>query len=375
MQPIPIQAVFPEVNKELPRNCCNRNGAELKTNFVPIMTSETVERQQSFWAVTLEEARELHLDGILDATAYLLAIVKAHGAAGWKWAIDVKAFCEEWGFTERTFYRAKSILERKKRISWEKRNRNIISWRSQQLNDKSEAPNPDSSKAQPTVAEKMPQITMTLPQLTFPLTTTATSLPLIAFKLPIVTEEKPETIDTKEIEPPPKSIPDQSQKNFKSPTTTDSNGTGTVVVDVKNSFSEEKDQDWLTGIKARLREIRVAPDNVKWTFSQFSRGVIEDAIAYTAEQKWAYKPAAVYVKACREQQKPEGKSACEDQYSAPPEPDEATLIWFKELKDKAIIKDFYTQPSTSGRYRILVVDTGASLQYWWEVVETLKKRD
>ena len=136
---------------------------------------------------------------------------------------------------------------------------------------------------------------------------------------------------------------------------------------------KRKTEDWLIGIKARLREIRISPENVKWTFSQFPKNVIEDAIAYTAEQKWAYKPAAVYVKACREQQKPEGKSACEDQFSAPPEPDEATLIWFKELKDKAIIKDFYTQPSTSGRYRILVVDTGASLQYWWEVVETLKK--
>lgn len=342
------------------------------------MTSETVERQ-SFWAVTLEEARELHLDGILDATAYLLAIVKAHGAAGWKWAIDVKAFCEEWGFTERTFYRAKSILERKKRISWEKRNRNIISWRSEDLSDPSVAQNPDSSKAPPQVAEILPQMTlplptvaMTLPQVTLPLPQVAASLPLITVQLPTMTEEKPKTLDIQEIDRPPKSIPELTQKNFKS-TTTSSNEKKEVVVDVKNFSKEEKEENWLTGIKARLREIRIAPDNVKWTFSQFSRGVIEDAIAYTAEQKWAYKPAAVYVKACREGLKPEGKSDCVDQFSAPPEPDEETLNWFKELKNKRIIKDFYTQPSTSGRYRILVVDTGTSIQCWWEVVETLKK--
>ena len=351
------------------------------------MPSQTLEKQP-FWAITLEEAQQLRKAKVLDATAYLLAIVKAHGAAGWKWAVDVKAFCKQWDIKERTFYRALSTLRSLKLVFWEKRDRNTISWReanmldTEDTDDATEAQKPDRTKAPPTVTVAMPQVTlplpqvaMTLPQLTFPLTTTATSLPLIAFKLPIVTEEKPKIIDTKEIESSPNSIPNLAQINFKSPTTTSSDdlGTNSVVVVGKKFFSEENDVDWLTGIKARLREIRVSPENVKWTFTQFSRAVIEDAIAYTAEQKWAYKPAAVYVKACRNEQKPEQKSECVDQFSAPPEPDEDTLNWLKELKDKAIIKDFYTQPSTSGRYRILVVDTGASLQYWWEVVETLKK--
>ncbi|AFZ11471.1 hypothetical protein Cri9333_0513 [Crinalium epipsammum PCC 9333] len=343
------------------------------------MTSETVERQ-SFWAVTLEEARELHLDGILDATAYLLAIVKAHGAAGWEWAIDVKVFCEQWGFTERTFYRAKSILERKKLIFLKKRSRNIIGWRSQQSSDSTKAQNPDSSKAPPTVAASMPQVTlplpimaMALPQLTLPLTITPINLPLITVQLPIMAESQPETLDVQGIEESTKSFSALDQINFKSPTTTSSNEKEKVVVVGKNSFCEEKDKDWLTGIKARLREIRIAPDNVKWTFSQFPKNVIEDAIAYTAEQKWAYKPGAVYVKACREQQKPEQKSFCEDQFSAPPEPDEDTLNWLKELKDKRTIKDFYLCPWNNSRYRALFVDTGASMQPWWKVVETLKK--
>jgi hypothetical protein len=166
-------------------------------------------------------------------------------------------------------------------------------------------------------------------------------------------------------------IPNSSQTNLK-PTTTSSNEKA-AVVEGKN-FSSDKDQDWLTGIKAQLREIRIAPDNVSWTFSQFPKYVIEDAIAYTAEQKWAFKPAAVYVTACREGKKPEAKSACEDQFSAPPEPDEETLNWLKELKNKRIIKDFYTQPWANSRYRVLAIDTGSSIQPWWEVVEALKAK-
>ena len=339
------------------------------------MTHAEKLQQSPFWAVTIEEAQQLRKLKLIDAPMYLLSIVKSHGAAGWNWAVDVKNFCEQWGFKERTFYRALSTLRSLNLISWKKRNKNIISWCPVDLGDSSEAPNPDSSKAPPTVAVNMSFITLPLPQVTLPLPAVTACLPLITVQLPNMAEQKPETLEIQGSSESTNSIPDLAQINFKSPTTTSSNekGTGTVVVDGKKIFSEEKDQDWLTGIKARLREIRVSPENVKWTFTQFPKNVIEDAIAYTAEQKWAYKPAAVYVKACRDEQKPESKSACEDQFSAPPEPDEATLIWFKELKDKAIIKDFYTQPSGSGRYRILVVDTGASLQYWWEVVETLKK--
>ncbi len=341
-------------------------------------------QQSSFWAVTIEEAQQLRKWKLIDAPMYLLSIVKAHGAAGWKWAVDVKAFCEEWGFKERTFYRALSTLRSLNLISWKKRDKNVISWCPVDLDDSPEAQNPDSSMAPPPVTVNMsqitlplPAITMTLPAVTLPLPQVAASLPLITVQLPNMAEQKPETLDIQGSSESTNSIPDLAQKNFKSPTTTtpDEKGTGTVVVDVKNSFCEEKDKDWLTGIKARLREIRIAPDNVKWTFSQFPKNVIEDAIAYTGEQKWASKPAAVYVKACRDEQKPEGKSACEDQYSAPPEPDESTLNWLKELRDKRIIKDYYLCPWNNSRYRALFVDTGASMQPWWKVVETFKKEE
>lgn len=75
-----------------------------------------------------------------------------------------------------------------------------------------------------------------------------------------------------------------------------------------------------------------------------------------------------------EGKKPEARSACEDQFSAPPEPDEETLNWLKELKAKRIIKDFYLSPWNKSRYRVLSVDTGASMQPWWEVVEALKAK-
>ena len=170
------------------------------------MTSQT-EKLQSFWACTSEEARELYLDGILDATAYLFAIVKSHGAAGWEWAVDVKVFCEEWGLTERTFYRAKSILERKKRISWKKRDRNIISWRHNRLNDLSKAQNPDSSKAPPPVTVRLPQVTLPLPQVTL-------NLPQITLPLPQVTKFQFKTFDIQRIGESLKSSSNLDQINF-----------------------------------------------------------------------------------------------------------------------------------------------------------------
>ena len=94
----------------------------------------------------------------------------------------------------------------------------------------------------PQVTLPLPTVAMTLPQVTLPLPQVATSLPLITLQLPIMTEPQPETLDIQGIEEPPKSIPDVAQKNFKSPTTTSPNEKGTVVVDVKNSFSEEKDR-------------------------------------------------------------------------------------------------------------------------------------
>ncbi|MBD2060723.1 hypothetical protein NDI37_21770, partial [Funiculus sociatus GB2-A5] len=56
---------------------------------------------------------------------------------------------------------------------------------------------------------------------------------------------------------------------------------------------------------SQLRELRINPDDVSWTIKKFSAATIENAIAYTQQQTWADKPAAAFVKACKEGLKPE----------------------------------------------------------------------
>ena len=343
------------------------------------------------YRLSLDKAIADYKDGIITATGLVYYTVGIYRAPGQNFRIkDVEAFCQELGLGLSTFYKAVSRLQLKGRMNMKAISglelcipaSNVVEIQSGQ--EVSTIVESDSTivESDSTIVESDSTI------IENDSTIIENDSTIIENDSTIIendstngeldsTDRENQSLELSEINGSSDSstiLSNTSQIIYQS-TTTSSNEKEKVVVVGENSFSEENGVDWLTGIKARLREIRISPENVKWTFSQFSKNVIEDAIAYTGEQKWAYKPAAVYVKACRDEQKPEGKSACEDQFSAPPEPDEATLIWFKELKDKAIIKDFYTQPSTSGRYRILVVDTGASLQYWWEVVETLKKRD
>ena len=175
-----------------------------------IMTSQAEKLQQPFWAITLEEAQQLRKAKVLDATAYLLAIVKAHGAAGWKWAIDVKTFCKQWEIKERTFYRALSTLRSLKLVFWEKRDRNTISWREANLNDTNDSTktqNPDISTAPPLVTVSMSLMTLPLPQVTLPLPQSPSLLPLVA-------KSQPKTFDIQGIGESPKSIPNLDQINF-----------------------------------------------------------------------------------------------------------------------------------------------------------------
>jgi hypothetical protein len=46
----------------------------------------------------------------------------------------------------------------------------------------------------------------------------------------------------------------------------------------------------------QLRELRINPDDVSWAIKKFSAATIEDAIAYTKEQKWANKPRCGFYK-------------------------------------------------------------------------------
>jgi hypothetical protein len=81
-----------------------------------------------FWALTLEEARRLYTLKILDATSYLLAIIKTHGAAGWRWSFKVDDFCQYWGIPRRTFYWALSKLRASRLVFWEASDKVTVWW-------------------------------------------------------------------------------------------------------------------------------------------------------------------------------------------------------------------------------------------------------
>ena len=65
------------------------------------------------------ELRQLYELKLLDAPAYILLIVKAQRAAGWRWTFKVKDFCKKWGITTPTFYRAVSKLKTMGLLHWE----------------------------------------------------------------------------------------------------------------------------------------------------------------------------------------------------------------------------------------------------------------
>ena len=70
---------------------------------------------------------------LFNATAYLLALVKCHGAAGWKWSFRVADFCKEHGLSERSFYRALSKLRTKRLIFWSAGDNISVWWDSSSL--------------------------------------------------------------------------------------------------------------------------------------------------------------------------------------------------------------------------------------------------
>lgn len=65
------------------------------------------------------ELKQMYEVGLLDASAYVLLIVKTYGTAGWKSTFKVKDFCKEWGISKSTFYSAVSKLNTLGLLHWE----------------------------------------------------------------------------------------------------------------------------------------------------------------------------------------------------------------------------------------------------------------
>jgi len=65
------------------------------------------------------ELKQMYELGLLDASAYVLLIVKTHGTAGWKSTFKVKDFCQEGGISKAIFYSAVSKLKTLGLLDWE----------------------------------------------------------------------------------------------------------------------------------------------------------------------------------------------------------------------------------------------------------------
>lgn len=72
-----------------------------------------------FYKLMSHELRQLYKLKLLDASAYVLLIVKCQRAEGWKWTFKVKDFCREWEISRATFYRAVSKLKTLELLHWE----------------------------------------------------------------------------------------------------------------------------------------------------------------------------------------------------------------------------------------------------------------
>ena len=138
-----------------------------------------------------------------------------------------------------------------------------------------------------------------------------------------------------------------------------------AAAEEEKRIPREEHQKWISDICLQLRQIRINPQDVLWAVKKFPAPVVEDAIAYTKEQRWADKPAAVFVAACREGKKLE---------PAPPVPGVPVptieqLAQLEEIKERGAIRSFYSQPWGGGE--AVVVDDFKSIRPWWEVLTHL----
>ena len=92
----------------------SKNGADAAA-----LAENLVLNPASFYQLHEVELRKLWALKLLDASAYILFIVRVHGAAGWKWSFKIKDFCSSWNVGRRTFFRAVSELRTLGLLHWE----------------------------------------------------------------------------------------------------------------------------------------------------------------------------------------------------------------------------------------------------------------
>nr|MDZ8285243.1 hypothetical protein [Nostoc sp. ChiSLP01] len=113
-------------------------------------------KTEQFWKLDIDTLKWLHERNLITATAYLLGIIRATKKQGWKWTFKVPEFCQEWGLSERSFYRAVSFLKNHNLVDWKVKGEITVWW-----NENS--PSFDGVSVLPSVAETLPSVAETLP--------------------------------------------------------------------------------------------------------------------------------------------------------------------------------------------------------------------
>jgi hypothetical protein len=128
----------------------------------------------------------------------------------------------------------------------------------------------------------------------------------------------------------------------------------------------------LKDVVKQLREARISPDDVSWTFTKFPLKTLLNAIEYVKQQKWSSKPAGLFVRACREGLAPMPDPGPLPGMLAdvrPIDPDSEKRI------DKAIEQGIFRDKFFSSNGNCLkVVLQNFEQMPWWEAIEVMDMR-
>ena len=226
-------------------------------------------KERQHYRLSLEKAKKDYRDGIITVTGLVYYTVGIYRKPGQKLKVsDIHVFCKEIGISRAAFYKAISKLKVKGRLSYEAV-AGIDLWI------------PISNVAETQSGQE--------------LSTNVESLSTDVESLSTDVESLSTNVDKRELEP--LELNSSSTSSYTSQILT----TTSHLEEEAEGATEREQEEFIS----QLRELRINPDDVSWAIKKFSAATIENAIAYTQQQTWADKPAAAFVKACKEGLKPE----------------------------------------------------------------------
>ncbi|MBD2006476.1 MULTISPECIES: hypothetical protein [Cyanophyceae] len=240
-------------------------------------------KETQHYRLSLEKAKQDYRDGIITATGLVYYTVGIYRKPGQKLRVcDIDVFCKEMGISRAAFYKAISKLKVKGRLNWEAV-AGLDLW--------IPASNVVEIQSGQEVSTNVETLSTNVETLSTNVETLSTNVETLSTNV--------ETLSTNvdEREPEPSDCKGSGTPSYTSQILTN---TSHLQEEVEGATEREQEE-----FLRQLRELRINPDDVSWAIKKFSAATIEDAIAYTKQQTWADKPAAAFVKACKEGLKPE----------------------------------------------------------------------